>query len=99
MHPGVYCLRSNHTGWDGVTMWRTYLRLTEVEAVFRSLKSELGLRPVFHRKPERCEVPVHHGAGLPSGAGDPRVVRGQREQLRLGSAPAEDVGDRLVRLG
>ena len=54
-HPGVYCLRSNHTGWDGATMWRTYVRLTDVEAVFRSLKSELGLRPVFHRKPERCE--------------------------------------------
>ena len=54
-HPGVYCLRSNHTGWEGATMWRTYVRLTDVEAVFRSLKSELGLRPVYHRKPERCE--------------------------------------------
>ena len=31
-------------------LWRTYIMLTDVEAVFRSLKSELGLRPVFHRK-------------------------------------------------
>ena len=27
--------------------------LTEIEATFRSLKSELGLRPVYHQKEER----------------------------------------------
>ena len=27
--------------------------LTDLEAVFRSLKSELGLRPIFHRKTDR----------------------------------------------
>ena len=54
-HPGTYCLRSNVTDWDEATMWRTYTTLTDVEAVFRSLKSELGLRPVFHRKSERAE--------------------------------------------
>ena len=54
-HPGVYCLRSNQTDWDGETMWRTYIMLTDLEAVFRSLKSELGLRPIFHQKPRRSE--------------------------------------------
>ena len=54
-HPGVYCLRSNVTGWDEATLWRTYTMLTDLEAVFRSLKSELGLRPVHHRKPVRAE--------------------------------------------
>jgi transposase len=34
-------------------MWRTYSMLTDLEAVFRSLKSELGLRPVFHRQEQR----------------------------------------------
>ena len=29
--------------------------LTALEAVFRSLKSELGLRPIFHRKPHRSD--------------------------------------------
>jgi hypothetical protein len=29
--------------------------LTDLEAVFRGLKSELGLRPVFHHKEERTE--------------------------------------------
>jgi len=32
---------------------RTYVTLTDLEAVFRSLKSELGLRPVYHHKTER----------------------------------------------
>ncbi len=52
-HPGVYCLRSNETGWGAEQMWRTYSLLTDLEAVFRSLKSELGLRPVFHHKEQR----------------------------------------------
>ena len=54
-HPGVYCLRSNRTDWDEETLWRTYFMLTDVEAVFRSLKSELGLRPIYHHKPIRAE--------------------------------------------
>ena len=36
-------------------MWRTYSLLTDLEAVFRSLKSELGLRPVFHHKEQRVD--------------------------------------------
>ncbi len=54
-HPGVYCLRTNVAGWDDATLWRTYTTLTDLEAVFRSLKSELGLRPIHHRKPVRAE--------------------------------------------
>ena len=52
-HPGVYCLRTNELNWDEATLWRTYTMLTDLEAVFRSLKSELGLRPVYHHKEER----------------------------------------------
>jgi transposase len=54
-HPGVYCLRSNETNWDEEKLWRTYTMLTDLESVFRSLKSELGLRPVFHSKEERSD--------------------------------------------
>jgi len=54
-HPGVYCLRSNETAWDAETLWHTYTMLTDLEAVFRGLKSELGLRPVFHHKQDRTE--------------------------------------------
>ena len=54
-HPGVYCLRSNQTDWNAETLWRTYITLTDLEAVFRSLKSELGLRPIYHHKTLRTE--------------------------------------------
>jgi transposase len=54
-HPGVYCLRSNELGWDEERLWRTYTMLTDLESVFRSLKSELGLRPVFHSKEDRSD--------------------------------------------
>jgi transposase len=54
-HPGVYTLRSNLLDWDDETLWRTYTMLTNLEAVFRSLKSELGMRAVYHRKESRCE--------------------------------------------
>jgi transposase len=52
-YPGVYCLRTNQTGLDESTLWKTYTMLTDLEAVFRSLKSELGLRPVHHQIADR----------------------------------------------
>jgi transposase len=51
--PGVYCLRTNQNEWNEATLWHTYTMLTDLEAVFRSFKSELGLRPVFHHKTDR----------------------------------------------
>ena len=54
-HPGVYCLRSNELAWDEQRLWRTYTMLTDIESVFRSLKGELGLRPVFHSKEDRSD--------------------------------------------
>ena len=52
-HPGVYCLRSNETEWDGNTLWRTYTIADGSRSGFRCLKSELGLRPIFHHKSSR----------------------------------------------
>lgn len=52
-HPGVYCLRTCVEDWDEETLWKTYTMLTDLEAVFRSLKSELGMRPIYHHKEER----------------------------------------------
>jgi transposase len=53
---GVYCLRTTLTEWDESRLWHTYVMLTDLEAVFRSLKSELGLRPVFHQKTDRVSA-------------------------------------------
>ncbi len=52
-HPGVYCLRTNLDDWDEATLWKTYTMLTDLEAVFRSLKNELGMRPVYHHQEKR----------------------------------------------
>ncbi len=57
-HPGVYCLRSNQTQWDEQQLWSTYTMLTDLEAVFRSLKSELGMRPVYHQRTHRVEAHI-----------------------------------------
>ena len=54
-HPGAYCLRTNITDWDAERMGRTYVLLTDLEAVFRSLQSELGLRPIYQHKAHRSE--------------------------------------------
>ena len=54
--PGVYCLRSSEVDWDEEKLWRTYTMLTDLEGVFRSLKSELGLRPVYHHKEGRSDA-------------------------------------------
>jgi transposase len=52
-HCGVYCLRTNIPNWSEEQLWTTYIMLTEIEATFRSFKSELGLRPVYHQKEDR----------------------------------------------
>lgn len=52
-YPGVYCLRTSHADWDESLLWNTYTMLTDLEAVFRSLKSELGLGPIHHQITDR----------------------------------------------
>ena len=46
---GHYVLRTSHTEWSVEERVRTYWRLPKLEATFQSLKSELGLRPVWHQ--------------------------------------------------
>lgn len=54
-NPGVYCLRTTLCEPDDATLWRIYCMLTNLEAVFRSLKTDLGLRPIFHHIDRRME--------------------------------------------
>ena len=55
-HPGVYCLRTTLTEPTDAELWKTYSMLTNLEAVFRSLKTDLGLRPVFHQNERRVDA-------------------------------------------
>ena len=50
---GAYVLRTSHVDWDIETVLRTYWRITDIEATFRTLKSEFGLRPIWHQLDRR----------------------------------------------
>jgi len=53
---GRYLLRTNLKNDAPDTLWRYYMQLVFVEEAFRTLKGDLGLRPVYHQKPERIEA-------------------------------------------
>ncbi len=53
---GRYLLRTNLTADDPELIWRCYMQLCHVEEAFRTLKGDLGLRPIFHQKTERIEA-------------------------------------------
>ena len=55
---GHYLLRSNLTAEDPAVLWTRYVQLTQIEAVFRSLKSDLGIRPVYHRLEHRVDAHI-----------------------------------------
>jgi len=53
---GRYLLRTNLSAEDPELLWRCYMQLVFVEEAFRTLKGDLGLRPIFHQKPGRIEA-------------------------------------------
>lgn len=55
---GHYLLRSNLTAEDPGTLWERYVQLTQIEAVFKTMKSELGLRPIYHQLGHRVEAHI-----------------------------------------
>ena len=55
---GAYLLRTNLTVNGAADLWKKYMQLTEVEAAFRTLKSELAIRPLFHQLEKRVKAHV-----------------------------------------
>lgn len=53
---GRYLLRTNLSADNPELLWRCYMQLVFVEEAFRTLKGDLGLRPIYHHKPERIEA-------------------------------------------
>ncbi len=58
LRDGHYLLRSNLVAEDPVVLWDCYVQLTQIEAAFKSLKSELGLRPIYHQLEHRVEAHI-----------------------------------------
>jgi transposase len=55
---GHYLLRSNLTAGDPSVLWARYVQLTQIESVFRSLKSDLALRPIYHQLEHRADAHI-----------------------------------------
>jgi transposase len=55
---GSYLLRTNWHGSDPKELWKLYIQLTQAEDAFRTTKSDLGLRPVYHQTAERMEAHI-----------------------------------------
>ena len=53
---GRYLLRTNLTENDPAQLWSYYLQLVAVEAAFKNLKGDLGIRPIFHHNEARVEA-------------------------------------------
>jgi transposase len=57
---GHYLLRSNLTAENPAVLWTRYVQLTQIESVFRCLKSELSIRPIHHQLEHRADAHVPH---------------------------------------
>lgn len=58
LREGAYMLRTNLHAESAEQLWLKYMQLTEAEASFRALKSELSIRPLFHQKEPRVKAHV-----------------------------------------
>jgi len=58
LRDGHYLLRSNLTAEDPELLWTRYVQLTQIESAFRSLKSELRVRPIYHQLEHRADAHI-----------------------------------------
>ena len=55
---GHYLLRTNLVSEDPAVLWDRYMQLTQIEAAFKCLKSDLGIRPIYHQLEHRVEAHI-----------------------------------------
>ncbi len=58
LQDGHYLLRSNLVGEDPAVLWERYMQLAQIEAAFKAMKSELGIRPLYHQLGHRVEAHI-----------------------------------------
>jgi len=58
LQDGHYLLRSNLVGEDPAVLWERYVQLSHIEAAFKAMKSELGVRPLYHQLGHRVEAHI-----------------------------------------
>jgi transposase len=55
---GHYLLRTNLVAEDPAVLWDRYMQLVQIEAAFKCLKSELGIRPIYHQLEHRVDAHI-----------------------------------------
>lgn len=55
---GHYLLRTNLVAEDPAVLWDRYMQLTQIEAAFKCLKSDLGIRPIYHQLEHRVDAHI-----------------------------------------
>jgi hypothetical protein len=58
LRDGHYLLRTNLVAEDPAVLWDRYMQLTQIEAAFKCLKSDLGIRPIHHQLEHRVEAHI-----------------------------------------
>jgi transposase len=58
LRDGHYLLRTNLVAEDPAVLWDRYMHLVQIEAAFKCLKSELGIRPIYHQLEHRVEAHI-----------------------------------------
>lgn len=58
---GIYFLRTSLEGDSQKMLWQFYNTIREIEATFRVLKTDLDLRPIYHKKDESTMAHLHSG--------------------------------------
>jgi transposase len=55
---GAYLLRTNMNEKSPEKLWKTYIQLTDAEAAFRTIKSDLAIRPIYHQTEKRVQAHI-----------------------------------------
>ena len=55
LRDGHYLLRTNLLAEDPAVLWDRYVQLTQIEAEFQCLKSDLGIRPLHNQMERRVD--------------------------------------------
>ena len=58
---GVYFLRTDMNMRDEVVIWNIYNTIREIESSFRCLKTDLDLRPIYHKNDNSTMAHLHLG--------------------------------------
>lgn len=58
---GVYFIRTNLKPKDEQTLWTIYNTIREIESTFRCLKTDLDLRPIYHKNDNATMAHLHLG--------------------------------------